>query len=56
MIVDRYNFNSSVNSGPGPAGVNAWHLLDSYYPEAIDRGPPRLGHGVAALGWPALDV
>jgi hypothetical protein len=52
MIVDRYNLNSSVNSQPGPAGAP----LDSYYPEAIDRGPPRLGHGVAALGWPALDV
>ncbi len=43
MIVDRHNFNSSVNSQPAPAWVNSWHVWTVIIPRRSIAGRLVLG-------------
>ncbi len=38
MIVDRHNFNSSVNSQPAAAWVNSWHVWTVIIPRRSIAG------------------
>jgi hypothetical protein len=49
MIVDRHNFNSSVNSQPAPAWVNSWHVWTVIIPRRSIAG--RLVWGTVWRRW-----